>query len=73
MKSAKTAFQRVLVMPSVKAAKVHAGQPLEMLYHRSIDLGGHANERSITGSMKMVDKSERRVMPAIMLQGDDCH
>jgi hypothetical protein len=71
MKASKTAFQHNQVLQSVKAANVHAGDRFEMLYQRSIDFGGHPNERSVTGSMKMVEQIDRREMLAVMLHGDD--
>jgi hypothetical protein len=36
----------------------------------SVDFGGHPNERSVTGNMKMVEESDRRVMLAILQHGD---
>jgi hypothetical protein len=41
------------------------------LYQRTIDFGGHPNERSVTGSMKMIEEPDKRVMVAVMLHGDD--
>jgi len=40
------------------------------MYQRTIDWGGHPNERSVTGNMKMIEEPDRRVMLAIMLHGD---
>jgi len=41
------------------------------LNQRTIDFGGHPNERSVTGSMKMIEEPDKRVMVAVMLHGDD--
>ncbi len=71
MKASKKAFHHDLVVESVSAANRHAGKRFEDLYQRTIDFGGHPNERSVTGSMKMIEEPERRVMLAIMLHGDD--
>jgi hypothetical protein len=71
MKASKKAFRHELVVASVTAANMHAGRRFEELYQRTIDFGGHPNERSVTGSMKMIEEPERRVMLAIMLHGDD--
>lgn len=70
-KASKAAFQRVKVVESVKRTNVHAAARFEQLYQRAIDFGGHPNERSVTGSMKMVEKPDRREMLAVMLHGDD--
>jgi hypothetical protein len=71
MKVSKAAFHHTKVMQSVKAANIHAGDRFEMLYQRSIDFGGHPNERSVTGSLKIKEGPERREMLAVMLHGDD--
>lgn len=71
MRDSKRAFQHMQVVQSVKAANVHAADRFEKLYQRSIDFGGHPNERSVTGSMKMVEQTDRREVLAVMLHGDD--
>jgi hypothetical protein len=50
---------------------MHAGARFEEFYQRTIDWGGHPNERSVTGSMKMIKEADRRIMLAVMLHGDD--
>ena len=49
---------------SLMALSVNSGSCLEW-----IDFGGHPNERSVTGNMKMVDEPDRRTMLAMMLHG----
>ena len=70
MKASKQAFQHIAVAASVAAANQHAGKRFDDLYQRTIDWGGHLNERSVTGNMKMVEEPGRRVMLAHMLHGD---
>jgi hypothetical protein len=70
MKASKKAFQHVAVAASVVAANQHAGKRFEDLYQRTIDWGGHPNERSVTGNMRVIKEPDRRVMLAIMLHGD---
>lgn len=70
MRASKKEFQHIAVATSVRAANQHAGQRFEELYQRTIDWGGHPNERSVTGNMKMIEEPDRRVMLAIMLHGD---
>jgi hypothetical protein len=50
MKASKKAFQHVAVTASVVAANRHAGKRFEDLYQRTIDQGGHPNERSVTST-----------------------
>jgi hypothetical protein len=42
----------------------------EDLYQRTIDFGGHPNERLVTGNMKMIEEPDRRVMLAVLQHGD---
>jgi len=70
MAAQKTAFAHGKVAASVRAANRHAGKRFEELYQRTIDFGGHPNERSVTGNMKMVEETDRRVMLAILLHAD---
>ena len=69
-KKQKKAFAHVAVLASVKAANRHAGDRFENLYQRTIDFGGHPNERSVTGNMKMVKEPGKRTMMAIGQHGD---
>ncbi len=71
LKASRDAFLHGALMASVKAANVHAAERFEQLYQRTIDFGGHPNERSVTGSMKMVERPDRREMLAVMLHDDD--
>jgi hypothetical protein len=68
--AARSAFSHRKVHATVAATNQHAGERFEMLYQRTIDFGGHPNERSVTGNMSMVEEADRRVMLAIFLHGD---
>jgi hypothetical protein len=48
----------------------HRCLDLADLYQRTIDFGGHPNERSVTGNMTMVDEPGKRTMLTIMQHGD---
>jgi hypothetical protein len=64
------AFKHEAVAASVTAANMHAGKRFKEMYEKTIDLGAHPNERSVTGNMKMVEEPDRVIMLAIM-QHDD--
>jgi len=66
----KDAFLHGKVAASVTAANQHAGKRFEDLYQRTIDFGGHPNERSVTGNTKMIEETDRRVMLAVLQHGD---
>jgi Zn-finger nucleic acid-binding protein len=70
MAAQKSTFSYSRVAASVAAANRHAGKRFEDLYQRTIDFGGHPNERSITGNMKMVEEADRRVMQAVLQHED---
>jgi hypothetical protein len=70
MTASKNEFKHVDVAASVTKANMHAGKRFEEMYQKTIDLGGHPNERSVTGNMKIVEQPDRRVMLAIMQHGD---
>lgn len=70
MEAQRHSFSHRKVLASVKAANVHAGRRFEDLYQRTIDFGGHPNERSVTGNMKMVNEPGKLTMLAIMQHGD---
>jgi hypothetical protein len=70
MKAAKKAFSHNKVQATVTAANGHAGEQFESLYQRTIDFGGHPNERSVTGNMSVVEEADRRVLESIFLHGD---
>ena len=70
MNASKKAFQHGTVAASVAAANPDAGQRFEELYKRTIDWGGHPNERSVTANMNIIEEPDRRVVQAIMLHGD---
>jgi hypothetical protein len=70
MKASKKSFQHVTVLKSVRAANRHAAARFEMIYQRTIDFGGHPNERAVTTNLNMTEQPDRREMLAILLHRD---
>jgi hypothetical protein len=70
LKSAKDAFSHRKVQTTVTAANRHAGERFQTLYQRTIDFGGHPNERSVTGNMSIIEEPDRRVMLGVFLHED---
>ena len=70
LKASKKAFQHDAVVRSVTATNRQAAERFEKLYHHAIDFGGHPNERSVTGNMKMVKEPDQLTMLAVMQHGD---
>ena len=70
MRASRKAFQHVDVLTSVEVANRHAAQRYESIYQRTIDFGGHPNERAVTGNMKMrTQENGSREMLAILIDG----
>jgi hypothetical protein len=70
MKASREALTHAKVLATVTAVNQHAAKRFEDLYQHAIDFGGHPNERSVTGNMKMVEGADRRVMLAVMQHAD---
>jgi hypothetical protein len=70
MKASRDALTHAKVLATVTAVNRHAAKRFENLYQHAIDFGGHPNERSVTGNMKMVEEADRRVMLAVMQHAD---
>jgi hypothetical protein len=70
IKAAKQTFMHSEIKATVATVNQHAAKRFEELYQRTIDFGGHPNERSVTGNMSMIEESDRRVMLSIFLHGD---
>ena len=70
MKAAKSEFKIANVRKSIRAANRVGDDVFQMLYERSIDFGGHPNERAITGSMALVEEESRSNYQLLLLQRD---
>ncbi len=68
--TSRRAFQHTTVSKSVKAANQHAAARFEMIYQRTIDFGGHPNERAVTSNLTMTEQPDRREVLAILLHRD---
>ena len=70
MELSRNALSHNKVKKTVEVANGDAAERFEKLYQWAIDFGGHPNERSVTGNMKIVEGEDRREMLAIMQHGD---
>lgn len=70
MKKVKSAFKISSVRKSIHAANSFGEDVFGLLYERSIDFGGHPNERAITGSLSHVEEEARSNYRLSLLQGD---
>lgn len=64
------AFSHRKVLAAVTAANRDAGVRFETLYQKTIDLGGHPNEMTVTANLKIKDAGDRREMLNIQLHAD---
>jgi hypothetical protein len=70
LEAAKNAFSHRKVAATVVAVNRHAGERFDELYQRTIDFGGHPNERSVTSNMSMIKEPGRRTMMIVFLHED---
>jgi hypothetical protein len=70
LEAAKNAFSHRKVAATVVAVNKHAGARFDELYQRTIDFGGHPNERSVTSNMSMINEPGRRTMMTVFLHED---
>ena len=62
----RNAFSHRKVAASVTAASRHAGKRFENIYQRTIDFGGHPNERAVTGNLEVVEEPDRTTLSVIL-------
>jgi hypothetical protein len=70
MKAVKAEFTISSVRASIEKVNRHAAKVFDSLYQRSIDFGGHPNERSVTGNMRMVKLEGRTEFQQVYLHDD---
>ena len=66
----KNQFQHKKIIRTVQRTDVKLYDAVILLYERTIDFGGHPNERAITGSMKIGDGANSKEYSQIYLHGD---
>ncbi len=69
-KASRTQFAHVKVMETLSKREKALHPIIHKLYTRTIDFGGHPNERSVTSSMKLVRTENGFELPMIYLHGD---
>jgi hypothetical protein len=70
LRAVRIAFQAIKITQVVSSTDQRLGAIYRELYERSIDFGGHPNERAVTGGMKVADTPEARHYQQIYLHGD---
>jgi len=71
MRAVKNEFQIAKVRTTIRAANQHIEAVFGDLYERSIDFGGHPNERAITGSLKIIEHDGHKEFQSVYLHDDD--
>ena len=70
LKRVKGEFTIKNVRDTLRARNRHAADRFDLLYERTIDLGGHPNERAVTGSMAVTESGDQQRMVQKYLHGD---
>ena len=63
-------FKTFILMKTLRSRDRHLCSTIENLYDRTIDFGGHPNERAVTGSMEIKEENKETVFMQIQLHGD---
>lgn len=70
LKKAKRSFLHVAIMKTLLARDVALHSSLSELYQRTIDFGGHPNERAVSSSSKIRREGDTMVIQNQFLHGD---
>jgi len=70
LKKAKRSFRHVNVMKTLHARDIALHNSLSELYQRTIDFGGHPNERAVSSSLEMRKEGDTTVVRSQFLHGD---
>ncbi len=70
MKAVKREFTVSNIRVTIGKANQHAAKVFDELYQRTIDFGAHPNERSITGSLAIIEQNDRKEFQQMYLHGD---
>ena len=71
LRTVKKEFTHVKVINTLRNEDRQLFESVELLYKRTIDFGGHPNERAITGSMLMESSDAQILLQQIYLHADD--
>lgn len=69
MRAVKNEFTVAKVRATIEEANRDAAGVFDLLYQRSVDFGGHPNERAITGNLTIIDLGDRKLFEQIYLHG----
>lgn len=70
LKDAKKEFKFCTVIKTLQSVDYSISQTTKLVYERTIDYGGHPNERAISSSMKVIEKEGRKEYRQLYLIGD---
>ena len=70
LKRVKNKFTVKNVRDTLRACNRHAADRSDLLYDRTIDFGGHPNERAVTGSMAITERDGKHYVVQKYLHGD---
>lgn len=70
IKAVKTHFTIANIRTTIGQKNRHIGKVFKELYNRTIDFGGHPNERAITGNMDIIDQDGGTKTTSLYMQKD---
>jgi hypothetical protein len=69
----KKAFSASNVEKTVTEAEAKLGEIYKELYQRTIDSGGHPNERGVTSNMLLEESADKKELQQIYLHANELH
>jgi hypothetical protein len=69
-KAVNNAFRMSNLRPTIAKCDARLGAIFDMLYERTIDYGGHPNERAVMGSLQIEEQADRVELLQIYLHKD---
>jgi len=70
LKDARNEFKFSTVIKTLQSVDSSISQTTKLIYERTIDFGGHPNERAIASSMKVIEKEGRKEYQQLYLIGN---
>jgi hypothetical protein len=70
LKTCRTSFKHASVIGTLKRRDAKLHKTIALLYERTIDFGGHPNERAMTGNVRLTESKDESTFSTAYLHGD---
>ena len=70
LRACRTSFKHASVIDTLKRRDAKLHKTIALLYERTIDFGGHPNERAMTGNVRLTESKDGSTFSTAYLHGD---